>query len=34
MSYLTELAAWYAEQCDGEWEHAKGISIRSCDNPG
>ena len=34
MSHLVELAAWYAEQCDGKWEHAKGISLRSCDNPG
>ena len=34
MSDLTELATWYVEQCDGDWEHARGISIRSCDNPG
>jgi hypothetical protein len=31
---LVELATWYAAQCNGEWEHAQGISIRSCDNPG
>jgi Immunity protein 53 len=34
MTCLIELAKWYAGQCNGEWEHSKGISIRSCDNPG
>ncbi len=28
------LAAWYARQCDGEWEHRYGVSIQSIDNPG
>ena len=34
MSTLTRLQAWYAGQCDGEWEHSSGIRIDSCDNPG
>ena len=34
MSVLGEIAKWYADQCDGEWEHARGISIQTCDNPG
>jgi hypothetical protein len=34
MSTLTRLQAWYARQCNGEWEHSSGICIDSCDNPG
>jgi len=34
MTTLSELAAWFQQQCDGEWEHAFGISIQSTDNPG
>jgi hypothetical protein len=34
MSMLARLQQWYAQQCDGEWEHGQGISIESCDNPG
>ena len=34
MSALPRLQAWYAKQCNGEWEHAHGVSIESCDNPG
>jgi hypothetical protein len=34
MSTLARLQAWYTHQCNGEWEHASGISIQSCDNPG
>jgi len=33
-STLDRLAIWYRSQCDGDWEHTCGISIRSCDNPG
>jgi hypothetical protein len=29
-----ELMQWYTRQCDGEWEHHRGISIESTDNPG
>ncbi|HEX4963500.1 MAG TPA: immunity 53 family protein [Thermoanaerobaculia bacterium] len=31
---IQRLQAWFQAQCDGEWEHQKGVSIRSCDNPG
>lgn len=31
---FTRLDAWYAEQCDGEWEHEFGIKIQTLDNPG
>ena len=34
MNSLTELQAWYRAQCDGEWEHHRGITIQSTDNPG
>src|SRR5829696_7637393 len=30
---LTWLQAWYAAQCDGDWEHGQGISIDTLDNP-
>lgn len=28
------LTAWFADHCDGEWEHDLGISIETLDNPG
>ncbi len=31
---LTWLQAWYAVQCDGDWEHGLGITIETLDNPG
>ncbi|MFI6163007.1 immunity 53 family protein [Micromonospora haikouensis] len=31
---LTWLQAWYAIQCDGDWEHEYGLSIETLDNPG
>ncbi len=31
---LTWLQAWYAMQCDGDWEHGYGVSIETLDNPG
>lgn len=34
MNTLIRLQAWYAHQCNGEWEHISGISIQTCDNPG
>lgn len=34
MNVLHKLQAWFQAQCDGEWEHHRGISIQSCDNPG
>jgi len=34
MSTLSELQKWYHSQCNGDWEHAEGISIGTLDNPG
>lgn len=31
---LTWLSQWYAQQCDGDWEHSYGIKIDTLDNPG
>jgi hypothetical protein len=31
---LGELQRWYLDQCDGEWEHAYGLTIDTLDNPG
>ena len=31
---LQALQKWYADQCDGEWEHRYGIEISTLDNPG
>ncbi len=28
------LQSWYLAQCNGEWEHALGVTIESLDNPG
>ncbi|WP_457028213.1 Imm53 family immunity protein [Kitasatospora sp. P5_F3] len=28
------LTSWYADQCDGDWEHEYGIRIETLDNPG
>lgn len=33
-SALVRLQAWYARQCNGEWEHDHGLTVESCDNPG
>lgn len=34
MNTLTRLSQWFAEQCNGEWEHTYGVSIETLDNPG
>lgn len=34
MNTLSDLNAWYQQQCDGEWEHSYGVIIQSTDNPG
>ena len=34
MTTLTDLAAWYQQQCNGDWEHTCGVTVRSTDNPG
>lgn len=31
---LDTLQSWFAEQCDGEWEHQYGVKIETLDNPG
>ena len=31
---IEALEAWYAAQCDGEWEHSFGLVIETLDNPG
>ena len=31
---FNDLVKWYKEQCNGDWEHAFGISIQTLDNPG
>lgn len=28
------LTKWYHSQCDGDWEHGNGVSIKTLDNPG
>jgi hypothetical protein len=33
-SALDWLMNWYADQCDGDWEHYTGIRIETIDNPG
>ena len=34
MSTVARLQQWYADQCDGHWEHAYGIKLVTLDNPG
>jgi hypothetical protein len=34
MQPLDSLMAWYASQCNGDWEHQYGIRINTLDNPG
>lgn len=31
---FVRLEDWYAENCDGDWEHGAGVRINSLDNPG
>lgn len=31
---LSRLQKWYADQCDGNWEHQFGVEIETLDNPG
>lgn len=31
---LEWLQQWYQSQCDGDWEHGKGIQIGTTSNPG
>jgi hypothetical protein len=34
LNNLDWLEEWYANQCNGEWEHSWGIEIDTIDNPG
>jgi hypothetical protein len=34
MGHIEQIQAWYAAQCDGDWEHQYGVSIETLDNPG
>jgi hypothetical protein len=34
MNMLQWLQEWYKSQCDGDWEHQYGVSIKTLDNPG
>jgi immunity protein 53 of polymorphic toxin system len=34
MELIERIQAWYAAQCDGDWEHHYGVSIETLDNPG
>lgn len=34
MKLVKEIQEWFKTQCDGEWEHEHGLTIRSLDNPG
>ena len=31
---MARLQRWYSSHCDGDWEHAAGVAIRTLDNPG
>jgi hypothetical protein len=31
---LLRLQKWFSSNCDGTWEHQRGVLIRSTDNPG
>ncbi|MGW4276892.1 immunity 53 family protein [Streptomyces seoulensis] len=31
---LDWLQHWYAAHCDGDWEHERGVTIGTLDNPG
>jgi len=31
---LSRLQRWYSAQCDGDWEHCRGVRIETLDNPG
>lgn len=31
---LTRLQMWFAQHCDGVWEHRFGVTVQTTDNPG
>ena len=34
MNEIAKIQNWFQSQCDGDWEHGRGIRIESLDNPG
>jgi hypothetical protein len=34
MDELKKLQRWYRDQCNGDWEHQRGVKIETLDNPG
>jgi hypothetical protein len=34
MNEIERIQRWYRNQCDGDWEHASGVTIGTLDNPG
>lgn len=34
MNVLKWFEEWYARQCNGEWEHSRGVSVTTLGNPG
>jgi hypothetical protein len=34
MDTIEFLQSWYRAQTNGEWEHARGVTIETLDNPG
>ena len=34
MTTLTDLSAWFQQQCNGDWEHTFRVSLQSTENPG
>ena len=34
MNTLGRIQSWYVSQCDGNWEHRFGLTVRTLDNPG
>lgn len=34
MSPMDWLMEWYAEECNGDWEHSYGVRMETLDNPG
>ncbi|NTW61697.1 rhodanese-related sulfurtransferase [Candidatus Saccharibacteria bacterium] len=34
MNLVVWLQEWYQSQCNGDWEHSHGLTIKTIDNPG
>jgi immunity protein 53 of polymorphic toxin system len=34
MTPVEFLQSWYLAQCNDEWEHTRGVTVESLDNPG